>query len=178
MILENPIVTERLVLRTLTAADATTTYQGWMHDPRVNRFLESRFATHSLESLADFIKGCNDNPKVLLTGITLKDTGRHIGNIKLGPIDGYHRLGDIGLMIGDPEAWGKGYAREAIAGLSAYGVNTLKLHKITASCYASNIGSQKAFVGAGWTIEGRRPKHFLSDGQWEDCVQMSLIVDG
>lgn len=177
MILEHDIVTGRLILRTLTSADASTEYLAWMHDPRVNRYLESRFSSFSLESLAQFIASCNENPKVLLVGITLKDGGRHIGNIKLGPIDPNHRLSDIGLLIGDPDAWGRGYAREAIAGLSEHALRVLGLHKLTASFYEANIGSEKAFLGAGWAIEGMRPRQFLSNGEWQGCRQVSLIAD-
>lgn len=177
MILEHNIVTERLVLRTLGNADAGTDYLAWMHDPRVNRYLESRFSSFSLESLAQFIDACNENPKVLLAGITLKNGGRHIGNIKLGPIDFNHRLGDIGLLIGDPAAWGRGYAREAIAALSNHAIRVLRLHKLTASFYEENVGSQKAFVAAGWKIEGMRPCQFLSEGKWQGCRQVGLIAD-
>lgn len=176
MILEQPIATPRLSLRSLTATDATDDYLGWMRDPRVNRYLESRFGSFSHESLACFIADCNANPSLLLLGITVREGGRHIGNIKLGPIDRHHRLGDIGLLIGDPSAWGKGYAREAIAGLSAHALGPLDLHKLTASYYEANIGSEKAFLGAGWNIEGIRPQHFLCEGSWQGCKQVSLIA--
>ena len=44
----------------------------------------------------------------------IKTTDKHIGNIKLGPINWIHRYGDISLLIGDKDYWGKGIATEAI----------------------------------------------------------------
>ena len=40
--------------------------------------------------------------------------GRHIGNIKIGPVHSYHRRARIGLLIGEKEFWNRGYATEAI----------------------------------------------------------------
>jgi RimJ/RimL family protein N-acetyltransferase len=43
---------------------------------------------------------------------------------------------------------------------------------VTAGCYASNLGSKRAFEKAGYTIEGIRPRQLLLNGQPEDLVLM------
>jgi RimJ/RimL family protein N-acetyltransferase len=177
MILETPLVTERLALRTLTVNDATDAYCRWMSDKRVNRFLESRFRSLATKDLAEFITACNANPNILLLGIIIRANDKHIGNIKLGPIDRNHGLGDIGLLIGEPDEWGFGFAREAIKAVSDYALGPLSLHKVTAGCYASHVASRKAFESSGFLVEGIRPKHFRSDGQWEDAILMARIAE-
>jgi len=167
------IETERLFLRALTAADATDAYAGWMNDPSVNRHLESRFATLAKPDLVRFIDACNADPSTHLFGIFLRDGDAHIGNIKLGPVNAYHGLGDIGLVIGSSSHWGKGYAREAIAALTQFAHGMLALEKVTASCYGSNVGSRKAFVAAGFVVEGVRHRHFRSDDGREDGIMMA-----
>ena len=57
-------------------------------------------------------------------------------------------------MIGDRFMWGKGYATEAIQLTSEYAFNYLKLLKLNAVCYESNVGSILAFLKASYTIEG------------------------
>jgi RimJ/RimL family protein N-acetyltransferase len=178
VILDKPLVSKDITLRSLTAADATDAYCGWMNDAFVTRFLESRFRKFTTPDLESFIASCNDNPDVLLLGITLNDSGRHVGNIKLGPIDRHHRLGDIGLLLGDPSTWGKGFARQAIAAISDYALQSIGLHKITASCYASNVGSQKAFTASGFVVEALRKRHFRSGDIWEDAVMMARFAEG
>lgn len=177
MILDRPLIARDISLRSLTAADATDAYCGWMNDPSVTRYLESRFKKFATTDLLGFIASCNDDPDVLLLGIILNDGGRHIGNIKLGPIDWHHRFGDIGLLLGDSSVWGKGYARQAIAAVADYALQTLGLHKITASCYSSNVGSQKAFEASGFVVEGVRTRHFRSGDVWEDSVMMARFSD-
>lgn len=170
---DTQIATERLVLRRLTAADATEAYAGWMNDPAVNRYLESRFSKLTKPDLIRFIEGCNADAATHLFGIFLRAGGVHIGNIKLGPVNAYHGLGDIGLMIGERPHWGKGYAREAIAALTARAHDSLGLQKVTASCYGSNAGSRKAFEAAGFVVEGIRRAHFRSEDGREDSVMMA-----
>src|SRR4026208_2245054 len=109
MRLRTPLLTRRLVLRTLTSADAAERYLAWMHDAETMRYLEARLAEHSLESLRRYIDTCNAGSDQLLLGIFLPDGG-HIGNIKLGPIDLHHQRAAVGLLIGERDHWGKGYA--------------------------------------------------------------------
>jgi RimJ/RimL family protein N-acetyltransferase len=172
MELTTPLRTERLVLRTLTAADATPRYLGWMRDPEVNRYLESRLVEQTIDSLRQFIEACNAGPDLLL-GICLAD-GSHIGNIKLGPVNAYHRSAPVGLLIGEPASWGKGYATEALVAITTHAFSSMGLEKLYAGAYASNAGSIRAFRKAGWLEEGRSKAHWRSGDAREDNVQLGI----
>lgn len=149
-------------------------YVSWLNDARVNRYLESRFTTHSVASTREFVRNCRDSSTTLMLGMRYEGLGnRHVGNIKIGPIDRRHGLGEVGILIGEPEAWGRGIGRTAIDVVSDIARDQLGLRKLTAGCYAGNVGSQRAFLGAGFDIEGRRRDHFLLDGQSEDLVLMA-----
>jgi RimJ/RimL family protein N-acetyltransferase len=176
MIVETAIETERLTLRTLTDADACGAYLRWMNDPQVTRFLESRFRAFTQDDLKSFIHSCNEDEDVLLLGIFVREGQRHIGNLKIGPFDHHHQLGDMGIAIGDPTVWGKGYAREAIAAAADFAFKVVGLHKITAGIYASNTGSHRAFLAAGFVEEGRRRDHYRFDGRWEDALLMGRLA--
>jgi RimJ/RimL family protein N-acetyltransferase len=155
---------------------ATATYLGWMRDPQVNRYLESRFGEHDLESIRAFVTSMLDSPAYLFLGIRSRELDRHVGNIKLGPIDRHHGSADIGLLVGDREAWGRGVATAAIRGLVEIARGPLGLRKLTAGCYASNGGSQRAFEKVGFALEGRRHQQYLLDGAAEDLVLMGLVL--
>jgi len=176
MWLSPPLESPRLILRSLSGTDAGERYLAWMRDPEVLRYLEARLTQHSLESLRSFIEGCNRSATDLLLGICLKD-GRHIGNIKLGPIHAYHRHAAIGLLLGERDRWGQGYAGEAIARLSQHAFEALELEKLYAGCYASNLGSVRAFCKAGYAEEARQKGMWLCDGRREGNVQVGLTRD-
>lgn len=154
----------------------TETYVAWLNDPAVNQFLESRFAHASLQSTRRFVEDVLENPAALFFGIRSLALGRHVGNIKLAPIDRNHGLGEIGIMIGDRDAWGRGIASQAIERLAVIARAELNLRKLTAGCYASNQGSVRAFVKAGFAIEARRVAHFLLRGAPEDVILMARFL--
>ena len=105
---------ERIYLRRLTEDDASEDYVRWMNDPDINQYLESRFYTHTIESTKAFIRSVtNDNNYQF--GIFTKDDIKHIGNIKVGGINFYHRYADIGFLIGEKDYWGNGIATSAFA---------------------------------------------------------------
>lgn len=168
---------ERIYLREVRLSDVNENYQRWMNDSETIRFLESRFYPNTLESIREFVESKSSDRDSVLLAIVLKDGDRHIGNIKIGPINWIHRLADIGLMVGEKDCWGKGYATEAIGLVTDYGFKTLNLHKITASCYGSNQGSAKAFLKVGFFEEGIRKSHSFSDGRYEDVILLGKIAE-
>ena len=136
----------------LEPGHASDEYVGWLNDPAVNRYLESRFATQDLDGVRAFVAAMLADPKALFLGIRSVALNRHVGNIKLGPIDRNHGLGEVGILIGNRSAWGRGIASAAIARLADIAKYELGLRKITAGCYASNAGSTRAFEKAGFHV--------------------------
>lgn len=166
---------ERIFLRRLRAGDVSETYLGWMIEPKINRYLEARFSDHSIESLHAFVSGMAQDRLNLFCGIFLREDERHIGNIKLGPVNVPHRHAEIGLLIGDPGCWGKGYASEAIAILSEFAFGRVGLHRLVAGAYADNEGSCRAFEKAGYQREGLLRDHWLCDGAFQDGVYLGKV---
>ena len=165
---------ERIYLREVRPSDVNENYYRWMNDPDVTQYLESRFYPNSIEGLRDYVnRMLNDRDNVFLA-IVLKDNDRHIGNIKLGPINWTHRFADVGLLIGEKDCWGQGCATEAIRLVTTYAFKVLNLHKLTAGCYEPNQGSLKAFLKAGYVQEGLRKAHFFCGGSYVDEILLGL----
>jgi [ribosomal protein S5]-alanine N-acetyltransferase len=164
----------RLYLRELQPSDAAGRYLAWMNDPEVTRFLETRFSTHSEAGIRQYIESVRQDPAYLFLAIVLRDGDRHIGNIKMGPISRVHGYADVGLLIGEKDCWGRGYAAEAIALLTAHAFET-GIRKLTAGCYADNVGSLKAFQKAGWHVEGVRRAQYICDGELQDGILMAAF---
>lgn len=168
---------ERIYLREIRLSDVNANYHRWMNDSEVIRYLESRFSANSMDAIRDFVdKVMKDRDNIFLA-IILKDGDRHIGNIKIGPINRIHRFADIGLLLGEKDCWGKGYATEALCLVTNYAFQTLNLHKLTAGCYDRNKGSEKAFKKAGFAVEGIRKKHCYCDGIYVDSIMFGLLND-
>lgn len=176
MKLEVPLVGEKIFLRTLNSWDATSQYLSWLFDPDVIRYLEIRFSSpRTVEDLARYINSANDSDDNLMLGMFLRTNSRHIGNIKLGPINRYHSTSDIGLIIGEHVEWGKGHASAAIEMLSDYAFTKLGLAKLTAGCYEKNEGSRRAFLNSGFVEEGCRIAQYLVEGKRRDGIMLGKV---
>ena len=163
-----------IFLRRLTEEDVSDDYVRWMNDPDINQYLECRFYTHTIQNTRDFIRSVtNDNNYQF--GIFFKETGKHIGNIKIGSINQYHRYADVGFLIGEKKYWGKGIATEAIGLVSDFAFNTLKLHKLWGGAYSSNIGSIKAFLKNGYQQEGAKKNQYLCHGVYVDDILLGKV---
>lgn len=154
-----------VVLRPLTEEHVSPGYVAWLNDPDVSRYLETRFALQSLEAVLAFVKKAVESPVDHLFGIFLATQERHVGNIKVGPVDLQHSRADVSLFIGEKELWGCGLASDAIRCASWFGFKVLGLRKLEAGCYEENIASCKAFQGCGYSIEGILRDHLLLEGK-------------
>ena len=160
----------------LEPSHVSDAYLGWLADSQINRYLESRFSSHDRASVEAFVRSMIESPNNILFGIHDRRLNRHVGNIKLGPIDRHHGVGEIGIMIGDCAAWGRGIGSSAISRIVEIATHDLGLRKLSAGCYATNVGSKRAFEKAGFAIEAVRTAHYLLDGQPEDAVLLGKLI--
>lgn len=168
---------ERIFIRLLSEDDVTGEYLNWLRDVEVIRFLESRWKTFTLEDLKQYVRNINNSHHDYIFGIFLLDTGKHIGNIKIGSINFIHRFGDIGLLIGDKNYWGKGYGTEAIKLATGYAFEDLNLRCLIAGMYSNNVGSYKAFLKAGYEQVGVYKKKALFNGSYVDEIIMQKLKE-
>lgn len=167
---------ERLILRPVDLADVTEDYVSWMNDPKVNRYMETRFRSQLPEDIQAFVRDARADSDIHFFAIVLKKHQRHIGNIKLA-LRPEHSRGEISLLIGDKTQWGLGLASEAISLVVEYGFRSLGLIKITAGCYASNIGSARAFEKCGFKREALLRGEYECEGERVDGIRFARFVN-
>ncbi|OGG79570.1 hypothetical protein A3A39_02405 [Candidatus Kaiserbacteria bacterium RIFCSPLOWO2_01_FULL_54_13] len=164
---------ERTRLRSVDLEDATEYYVAWLNDPEVNQYLETRFREQTTDSAKEYIRKKIEDPDTLFLAIIRRDTQKHIGNIKLGPINRDHRYAEMSLVVGDKASWGKGFGSEAIGLLTDYAFGTLGLHKIIAGAYENNTASIKAFLKCGFEKESVRKKQYYYKDAYVDAIVMT-----
>lgn len=164
-----------IYLRCLSGDDVHEDYVSWMNDKEINKYMETRHKSWSVEEIKDYVNLQNVSMDQLLLGIFLS-SGQHIGNIKLGLINTTHSLASISLFIGSRNNQGKGYGIQAINLLKTYAFDTIGLKKLTAGMYADNIASLKAFLKSGFQLEGIFKNHYeLSNGKRTDIFQVGCV---
>ena len=97
---------ERLIYKRVSAEHLTDDYVNWINDPEVNMYLETK-VSYTLDLLKSYVDEQYLN-EVYFWGIHLKETNKHIGNIKIDPVEIKHGICEYGIMMGDKNEWGKG----------------------------------------------------------------------
>jgi RimJ/RimL family protein N-acetyltransferase len=167
---------ENIYLRNVCLEDVNDSYYQWLNDPQVNQFLETRFVVQSKAKIAEFVASKDGNADEILLAICDKKHDLHIGNIKLGSINWYHRRAEISLLIGNKAYWGKGIATQAIQLISQFAFQTLNLNKLMAGAYKDNVGSIKAFQNCGYKIEGEVEDYVLVNNQGVALIKLGLTA--
>lgn len=174
---DGQIIGKNIILRTLELADCQEYCVNWLNDDETNQYLESRWSRHDINSVKNFVASINNSEHSYIFAI-IQGT-KHIGNIKIGPIDYLYKFADIGYLIGEKSYWGKGYTTEAIGLISEFAFETLKLHRVEAGAYEQNIGSQKALLKNGFIQEGvfRKRKFLKTHDMYCDSYKYSILKE-
>ena len=171
------IITENLYLRPLSSSDITQDYINALNDMEVVKLTETRHQKWDEESVERYVEESNVEGISKLIGIFLKESDKHIGNIRLFNFSTRHRRVELGIMIFDKSQWSKGYGSESLMAISNYAFSELKLHKICADYYSVNIASAKMFKKAGFEIEGVFKDHFWLDGEYVGSVRIAKFSE-
>ena len=161
---------DRIYLRSLKKEDASQEYCQWLNDPKVNIYLETRECT--IDDLKKYIKKQVDDPNSIFVGIFDKISDKHIGNIKLEPIDWKKKEATLGILIGDMNYWNKGIATEAIRGIVNYSFNNLKLKRIELGVINENLGAIRCYEKVGFKKVKTKKNGANHNGRLYDTIIM------
>ncbi len=148
-------------------------YVNWMNDKEVYKYLDTG-GNYTLEVLANYLTENTKNP-VLFWAIIVKETNSHIGNIKIDPINQRNQIGEYGILMGDKNNWGKGYAKEASKAVINYCFKSIGLRKITLGVIKDNIAAVKLYESLGFEIEGIYRMHGKYEGKYCDAFRMAIF---
>lgn len=166
---------QRIYLREVCPDDVDATYHRWMNDPVITRYLEQWGVRYSMDVLREYVEKLHGKEDEIFFAVCLQGDGHHIGNIKIGPVHAYHKRARVGLIIGEQQYWGRGYATEAIGLVADFGFEVLGLNKIEAGCHKENLGSRRAFERAGFSVEGELRDHLVLDGELTSEICLGIV---
>lgn len=169
-----PLESERLLLEPLGTSHYSDIYLNWLNDPEVNKYLESKECNEKM--LSDYLEEI-ERKQILSWAILVKaNEKQHIGNIKIDPINYTHKFAEYGILIGDKEAWGKGYAKEGSMRIIRYVFEEIIfLRKITLGVVEANRSALELYKKMDFEIEGVYKSHSFHDGKWNNVVRMALF---
>ena len=164
--------TPRLTLRRFTSSDGPAIHR-YMGDPLVTRWLpRGRLDEAGAQTFADDNAG--RRPRAV--AVVERASGELVGHMDFHPWLGPGTR-EIGWAIGRLYQR-RGYATEAARALLAHAFETLRAHRVVATCQPQNVASWRVMEKLGM----RREAHFRrclprGPGEWWDEYFYALLAD-
>jgi RimJ/RimL family protein N-acetyltransferase len=173
------IASGRVFLRPFEAADAEV-YRRWRADaePMALAGWHER-APLSLAQVEQRIARIADEQgkDVYTFVICVAADERPIGEIMLADLDHTNGSAQVGIVIGEPDQWGKGYGTDAVRALVDFGFAELRLERIWLEVGTENPRAQRSYEKAGFTQEATFRHDRWEGGRYTDGHVMSILHD-
>lgn len=171
MILE----TERLSLRPLEPSDAELLFP-ILSDPEVMAHWDVP-ETDDPDAVRIIVESqveTQEDGRALYWTIWTLDDAEFLGVCDLSDIDRWHKRAEVGFLLGR-DAWGKGYALEAMQAVVAYAAST-GFRRLSARTHLGNLRSDALLMKLGFAEEGLLRGHVERDGERRDCRLFGLLL--
>jgi ribosomal-protein-alanine N-acetyltransferase len=139
-------------LRDFRPDDARAVHR-WFNDERVTADLVGSRDSFSLDDARGWVERAMDASRDRKWAITIDGSDLAVGFVALFGL-GRETGPELAVLVGDPEAWGKGVAREAERQACIHAFDDYSAHRIHAEIPATNVAAQKVVTFLGFQREG------------------------
>ena len=169
------IVTDRLILSPLSAADSASLF-AYRSLPEVSRY--QSWEPQSLDDAISFINGLAstvfDTPGTWFQlGVRLRESGELIGDLGVHFLENGQQT-EIGFTLA-PSSQGRGFAAEVVLALLDLLFGQLGKHRVFASADPRNQSSLQLLQRVGMRQEAHSRKSLLFKGEWADDVVFAVL---
>lgn len=164
-----------LALRPLQRKDAYGPYAAWFNDPEVCAGNGHYVYPYTVQDALAYIERTRRSRDELVLAITLRKSGRHIGNIALQKIHPVYRSAELAIVIGDKRSWGRGYSKEAARLLMDHGFFRLNLNRIHCGTFETNAPMKRLAAFLGMRQEGRRRRAAFKNNRRLDILEYGVL---
>jgi [ribosomal protein S5]-alanine N-acetyltransferase len=170
--------TDRIILRAVTAADATAVFL-YASNPAVTRF--TLFETHQTIDDArwfvnDYVRSRYANREPDPFGIVLKADPLKtvIGSIGARWASQPNGVMELGFSLAEPY-WGHGLVAEAARAVIGLVFGEYAVERLQAQVFVGNDASERVLQKLGFTREGILRSFVLRRGRWWDVAMYSVL---
>lgn len=148
----------------------------WRNDPKLSAFLFSSniITLESHRKWFEKYKNYDDRKEFVIYVI---DTNTPIGTIGLSSIDKINKKAEYGIIIGESDYMGKGYAKEASQSILKYAFYELQLNKVFLRVFEDNIRAIGMYKSLGFSIDGVLRQDILKEGAFRNVIEMSFLKE-
>jgi RimJ/RimL family protein N-acetyltransferase len=169
------LIGKRVVLRPFEKRDLTH-IQRWSNDAELRKLIGEVAPMSRADTEKWYRELLADKDRVWFA-IVLKKDNRVIGEAGLLRMFRPWRSTDMTIIIGERDAWGKGYGKGVGHLLLNYAFEHLGFHRVSIGVVGFNKSALRFWKSLGFKKEGvERDAHFY-DNKYSDGIMMSILED-
>lgn len=162
-------------LRPITGDD-TADIVRWRNDRDVQQFFIFR-EPFTNEMHRDWLENKVFTGKVIQYIIEDRFSGKSVGSVYFRDVDRENECAEYGIFIGEAEARGRGLGGETAKLFTDFGLDVLRMHRISLRLLGSNDIARRSYESAGFATEGIFRDMVKLDGEFTDVVFMARMAD-
>jgi len=167
------LIGERIFLRPFSKKDLPH-IQRWSTDAELRR-LTGEIAPISQAEAEKFYRELRADENRAWFAIVLKKGNRVIGEAGLLRMFRPWRNTDMTIIIGEKDARGKGYGKEAGHLLLSHAFEHLGFHRVSVGVVGFNKNAIRFWKSLGFKKEGVKRDEYFCDNKYSDFVMMSIL---
>ncbi len=163
-----------VTLRAIEIADLDLLSK-WSNEPEIWKMVGGWHFPYSKLSTENYIKNINNNNMNYQNFAIETDEHGLIGTTNLVDIDWKNRTAFNGIMLGNKDTRGKGYALDAVMTIMHYAFKELDLYRLDGNMISYNTRSIDFYTKkCGWIVEGKKEGWFYRNGERHDKIIVGI----
>ena len=165
------ILTDRCKMSSFDLNLVGDRYLSWLRNEKINKYLIKPNKNISKEEVLDYCTKLIKSQNNIFLSIFELFSKKHIGNVRIGPIDFVKKVCNFSIMIGDQSCHGKGYGSEIVESCIDYSFESLNMKKFTLSVDSQNLSAIKIYKKNNMILESIKKQKSLTKN---DMLVMSI----
>ena len=148
----------------------------WINNPAVTRYLRV-MRPHSQREEREWVERVTAGADPTQAQLVIESLdGEYLGGVGLVNIDWRNRSAEMGIVVANPDHWGRGYGTEATLLLLRHAFEELNLHRVYLHVHDFNERAHRSYLGVGFVDEGRVREALFRHGEWHDTIVMGMLA--
>ena len=128
-------------------------YLSWLRSEKINKYLIKPNNRITKEEVLDYCTNLIQSKNDIFLSIIALSSEKHIGNVRIGPIDFVNKVCNFSIMLGDENYHGKGYGTKIVKSCIDYSFESLNMKKFTLVVDSENISAIKVYKKNNMILE-------------------------
>jgi RimJ/RimL family protein N-acetyltransferase len=151
-------------------------YHKWFSNTEFLRLLMPDVAMPKTnENELEWYEEASKSKDEFVFGIRALDDDRLLGNCSIFSIYQSSRNAEVGIYIGEPSEWGKGFGSDAMNVLVRFGFMDVNLHRIELRVFGYNARAISSYEKVGFVREAVLREALYRDGVYHDIHIMGIL---